>query len=140
MSDEMLGKSFPDELQEDLERNRFNGCVGQMLLSETDRVRVWSISLAPGERIGFHRHVLDYFWLCHTAGRSRSNQENGRTYIKDYVPGEIVQHSYGKGEYKVHDLQNIGDTVLSFTTVELKPGANDPLPLPEHVLSRLAAA
>lgn len=41
-----------------------NPCVGSTLLSETDRTRVWIIRLAPGERIGFHRHVLDYFWTC----------------------------------------------------------------------------
>jgi hypothetical protein len=37
--------------------------------------RVWIIRLAPGERVGFHRHALDYFWTCVTGGfiRSRSN-------------------------------------------------------------------
>jgi hypothetical protein len=133
VSESAPGSSFSKELSGDLERGRRNGCVGHVLLSETDRVRVWSLSLAPGERIGFYKHVLDYFWLCHTSDRSRSNHENGRTYIKDYVPGEIVQHSYARGEYKIHDLENIGDTVLSFTTVELKPSANDPLPVPDHV-------
>ena len=34
------------------------------LVSESDRVRVWTIRLKPGERIGFHRHVLDYFWTA----------------------------------------------------------------------------
>ena len=37
-----------------------NGCVGTELLSETDKVRVWIIRLRPGERVGFHRHVLNY--------------------------------------------------------------------------------
>ena len=33
----------------------------------------------------------------------------------------------------VHDLENIGDTTLAFTTVELKLGsANAPLPLARH--------
>jgi hypothetical protein len=36
----------------------------------------------------------------------------------------------GPGERMVHDLENIGSTVLAFTTVELKLGsANAPLPL-----------
>ena len=48
-----------------------NGRVGQVLLSETARVRVWSIRLEPGERIGFHRHQLDYFWTALAAGRAR---------------------------------------------------------------------
>ena len=41
------------------ERQRPNGCVGTELLSESDQVRVWTIRLEPGERVGFHRHVLD---------------------------------------------------------------------------------
>ena len=41
---------------EEFEAIQLNGRVGTRLLSETDRVRVWEIRLAPGERIGFHRH------------------------------------------------------------------------------------
>ena len=52
-------------------RHNHNGCVGTALVSESDRVRVWIIRLAPGERVGFHRHVLDYFWTCVTGGRGR---------------------------------------------------------------------
>ncbi len=48
-----------------------NPCVGSTLLSENERTRVWIIRLAPGERIGFHRHVLDYFWTCRLPGWPR---------------------------------------------------------------------
>jgi hypothetical protein len=34
------------------ERKNPNPCVGNILVSESDRVRVWMIRLAPGERIG----------------------------------------------------------------------------------------
>lgn len=34
----------------------------------TDRVRVWTIGLKPGQRLGFHTHVLDYFWTSVTGG------------------------------------------------------------------------
>ena len=54
------------------EKNNPNPCVGNALVSETDRVRVWTIRLKPGERIGFHRHVLDYFWTAVTGGRGLS--------------------------------------------------------------------
>ena len=40
--------------------------VGSVLLSETDEVEVWSIRLAPGERVAAHRHVLNYFWTALT--------------------------------------------------------------------------
>src|SRR5262249_20211380 len=53
--------AWPPAIAAEFERERQNnnGCVGTTLLSESDRVRVWIIRLAPGERIGFHRHVLD---------------------------------------------------------------------------------
>lgn len=107
-----------------------NGMVGQRLLSETEAVRVWRIELAPGERVGFHKHVLNYFWTATSAGKSRSHYADGRSVETEYGLGTTRHYSFGLGESMVHDLENIGDTVLSFTTVELKIGsANAPLPL-----------
>lgn len=37
------------------------------------------------------------------------------------------------GEYKVHDLENIGDTDLTFVTVEFLDSPNKPLPVPRSV-------
>jgi quercetin dioxygenase-like cupin family protein len=120
------------------ERNNPNPCVGSHLLSENERVRVWMIRLAPGERFGFHRHVLDYFWTSVTGGRGRQHVHDGTTVEYTYQPGETRHESYAAGEYKVHDLQNIGDTEMVFMTVEFLDSANKPLALPEHV--RLKAA
>lgn len=107
-----------------------NGMVGQRLLSETDAVRVWRIELEPGERVAFHTHVLNYFWTALSPGRSRSTMGDGHVVETAYETGTTKHFSYAKGERMVHDLENIGDTVLAFTTVELKIGsANTPLPL-----------
>jgi hypothetical protein len=56
-----------------------NPCVGTTLLSENERTRVWIIRLAPGERTGFHRHVLDYFWTSISGGRGRQHINDGTT-------------------------------------------------------------
>ena len=107
-----------------------HGMVGQRLLSETDAVRVWRIKLAPGERVAFHTHVLNYFWTALSPGRSRSTMGDGRMVETAYETGTTRHYAYGPGERMVHDLENIGDTTLAFTTVELKLGsANQPLPL-----------
>ena len=108
-----------------------HGMVGQRLLSETEAVRVWRIELKPGERVAFHTHVLNYFWTALGPGRSRSTMGDGRVVETSYETGTTKHFTYGPGERMVHDLENIGDTVLAFTTVELKLGsANAPLPLP----------
>nr|WP_237482177.1 hypothetical protein [Lichenibacterium sp. 6Y81] len=125
-----------EALMAELRASRGNGCVGTELVSETDRVRVWLIRLAPGERIGFHEHVLDYFWTAITAGRARSNHDDGSTYEKTYAAGETQHATYAAGDSKIHDLTNIGDADLVFSTVEFLQSANRPLPIPEAIRRR----
>jgi beta-alanine degradation protein BauB len=116
-----------------------NGCVGSELLSETEKTRVWMIRLKPGERIGFHRHVLNYFWTSVTGGHGRQHLMDGTTIEYSYYPGETRHETYGAGEFKVHDLVNLGDHDMIFMTVEsIEGSANKPLPVPETV--RLKAA
>src|SRR4051812_50211354 len=91
------------------EAERPNGCVGSELLSETDKLRVWTIRLKPGERIGFHRHVLNYFWTSVNGGR-------GRPHLMDGTPGEYTHsprgtrhEGYGAGGVQGQDLGKFRD-------------------------------
>src|SRR5262249_62324132 len=76
-------------LKQEFEREAkaHNGCVGNQLVSENDKVRVWTIRLRPGERFGFHRHVLDYFWTAVSGGRGRPHLMDGTTVEDSYQPG-----------------------------------------------------
>ena len=112
---------------------QFSGQVGSRLVSETDRVRVWWLRLRPGERLGFHRHVLDYFWTCTTGGRARTNAVDGTVLMPVYTPGETKHLHFGEGDFMVHDLRNIGEEDLLFTTVEFLGGANQPIAVSDHV-------
>jgi beta-alanine degradation protein BauB len=131
---------WPQSLSDEFAREseRLNGCVGNQLVSESDRVRVWTIRLQPGERFGFHRHVLDYFWTSVSGGRGRQHLMDGSTVDYTYQPGETRHETYGPGQFKVHDLENIGDAEMVFMTVEFLNSANKPLPIPQA--ARLAAA
>jgi beta-alanine degradation protein BauB len=131
--------AWPPAIAAEFERERQNnnGCVGTTLLSESERVRVWIIRLGPGERIGFHRHVLDYFWTSVTGGRGRQHIHDGGTVEYTYQAGETRHETYGPGEFKVHDLENLGDKEMVFMTIEFLDSANKPLALPEKV--RVAA-
>lgn len=132
--------AWPQSLKDEFarENERPNGCVGNQLVSEGDRVRVWTIRLQPGERFGFHRHVLDYFWTSVSGGRGRQHLMDGSTVEYTYQPGETRHETYGEGQFKVHDLENIGDAELVFMTVEFLNSANRPLSIPQA--ARLAAA
>lgn len=130
---------WPEALKQEFgrEASNPNGCVGTQLLSENDQVRVWIIRLKPGERVGFHRHVLNYFWTAVVSSRGRQNLMDGTTVEYDYHAGETRHETYAAGQFKVHDLANIGDSEMVFMTVEFLDSANKPLAIPDTV--RLAA-
>lgn len=104
-----------------------NGRVGHQLVSETDDCRVWHLDVAPGDRLPFHCHVLDYFWTALSAGKSRSRFSNGEVRETAYEPGTTRHYKFDLGESMIHDLENVGDTPLRFVTVEFKNGKNPAL-------------
>lgn len=129
---------WPEELLDELKANRDYPCVGTSLVSETDRVRVWHLVLKPGERAPFHRHVLDYFWTCHSYGKGEYYYEDGSIIEKPHHPGQTKQLTINAGKYMFHSVKNIGDTDLVFTTVEFKQSANPPMALPDSIRAEAA--
>jgi len=127
---------WPEHLQREFESDQMNGVVGSVLVSETERVRVWHLHLPPGKRCNFHRHVLDYFWTAHNAGRARGYYDDGRIVDVEHYKGQTRHFTFAKGEYFVHSVENIGDADLLFTTVEFLQGANAPLPVPDGLRLR----
>ena len=126
-SEKFTGPHWPKEYVAELGAARTNGNVGTRIVSESDRVRVWIVEMKPGERLPFHTHVLDYFWTATSNGKARSRYGDGQVAEAEYEVGDTKHFSFTKGESMTHDLENIGDTVLTFTTVEFLDSANDPL-------------
>ncbi len=75
---------------------RVLGGVGTSVLFENDRVRVWELRLAPGERSDVHRHELDYVLVQVSGGKIAAEPEPDteseyNTYIEaDVAPGDVV--------------------------------------------------
>jgi hypothetical protein len=136
MANEPVSSHADLQLQAELQRNELNACVGQILLSESERARVWFIKLKPGERLGFHRHVLDYFWTALTPGTAKSHINGGPAKLASYTAGQTQHLTFGAGESMIHDLENVGSTDLIFVTVEYLQSANKPLSLPAGVAPR----
>jgi beta-alanine degradation protein BauB len=111
----------PSDFPEELARAAENFVVGSRLLYEDGRIRVWDITLAPGERLPFHRHRTTYFYRCHSGGPTRVRFPDGTGAVYESVADEVHVHEIGPDDLVVHDLENAGDTPLSFTTVELLP-------------------
>lgn len=121
---------WPDGLYEEMLAAHDNGIVGSVLVSETDRVRVWHLHIPVGGRCGFHRHVNPYFWSSLSDGRARNYFSSGEVRDGDHYVGETKHFHYGPGDYMLHSVENIGETELSFTTVEFLDGTNPALVIP----------
>ena len=93
--------------------------VGTKLLFDNDRVRVWEIKLEPGERAPFHRHTHPYFYVCAEPGRVRVRFPNGFYADGDEETGAFMYMEHSEEEPGIHDLENVGDATIRYTTVEL---------------------
>ncbi len=124
---------WPEGLYEEMRAAHDNGCVGSVLVSETERVRVWHLHIPAGARCGFHRHVNPYFWSALTSGKARGYFSSGEVRDSEHYVGETRHFHYGPGDYMMHSVENIGDTDLSFAMVEFLDGTNAPLTIPDHM-------
>ena len=126
-TDAFSSPHWTPELVGELKSAARSGNVGSTLVSESDRARVWLIEMQPGERLPFHTHVLDYFWVATSRGKARSRYADGKVAEVSYEVGDTRHFHFGAGESMTHDLENIGETVLSFTTVEYLDADKKPL-------------
>jgi quercetin dioxygenase-like cupin family protein len=108
---------FADELNGASENHE----IATRLLFENERVRIWELSLEPGERAPFHCHAVPYFFVCVDGGQALSRFTNGTTVSMEYAVGDTWFDEMANG-FEVHDLENVGSTRLRFTTVELLGG------------------
>ncbi|HEY7667782.1 MAG TPA: hypothetical protein VIE12_06610 [Actinomycetota bacterium] len=111
-------EAFAREL-EDAPANR---AVGTALWYEDERVRVWEVRLEPGVRCPFHAHATPYFWTCVEAGTGRQRSPDGTMVVRRYAVGDTLRSVLSPDAPMLHDLENVGDTVLRFVTVELLDG------------------
>lgn len=104
---------------DELERAPHNHELGTSLWYANDHVRVFEVRLEPGERGVFHIHDKTYFWTVVEPGRGRQRLGDGTYMVRDYRLGETKYLEHSSDNALIHDLENIGDTVLRFVTVEL---------------------
>lgn len=100
---------------------RVLGGIGTEVMFENDRVRVWQLRLAPGEKSAVHRHDNDYVLIQISGGKIASEPEPDhqgeyRDYIEaDVNPGDVVYVKKGGVETAV----NKGDRDYLEVIVEL---------------------
>jgi oxalate decarboxylase/phosphoglucose isomerase-like protein (cupin superfamily) len=86
---------------------------------QNDRIKVWEIDLAPGERGPFHVHTRRYFWTVVEPGIGRQRSPDGTVKVRRYEVGDTQYSEHSPADPMIHDLENAGQTRLRFVTVEL---------------------
>ena len=98
------------------------GDVGSKVVFEDQRVRVWGLSLAPGERSAVHRHDLDHLLIQVKGDRiavapEPDTQSPYREFFEaNVIPGMVTHVPKGGIETAV----NTGDAPYYEIIVELK--------------------
>jgi beta-alanine degradation protein BauB len=92
--------------------------VGTELLFENDRVRVWDMTLEPGQSSELHRHLSDYVfaYVTPTLLESRTPGEEPKTLSLD---DGYVQFNVVGTEGMTHQVTNVGDRTHRQILVEL---------------------
>lgn len=98
--------------------------VGQRVLTDTARVRVWDVGLAPGDSQPWHLHHNPYVVLNIAASPCRMDWLDGSEprHLNEYVGGAVLRPTS-----PVHMLTNVGGTTYRNRLIELKDlGENRP--------------
>jgi len=98
--------------------------VGDTIVFENERVRIWELALEPGDESHVHEHPHDYLMICiegdKIAGKATPGQDNPYGPAGDFVdiptnPGHVVYVDGGVKETAV----NTGTTRYRNLVVEL---------------------
>ena len=117
---EERGAFAVDDFAHELAGAGRNRQLGTALWFENDHVRIFEVSLGPGERGPFHVHDATYFWTVVEPGRGLQRFADGSFVVRDYALGDTRYLIHSPDDPLVHDLENVGETTLRFVTVELK--------------------
>jgi quercetin dioxygenase-like cupin family protein len=91
------------------------GPVGQRILMENEKVRVWQITLAPGESQPWHRHKHPYLVIAIEGAVNVVTVADGTVIDAPEPTGGVIYREPGP----VHKLTNIGETTYVARLVEL---------------------
>jgi beta-alanine degradation protein BauB len=93
------------------------GNVGDYVMFENDRVRVWDFVVEPGKSKGWHRHDLPYVIIPLTEGDIEIESAlTGQIEKPKSVIGSPIWREAGE----LHDLRNVGGATYRNIIVELK--------------------
>lgn len=95
--------------------------VGTRVMYENERVRVWDLSLAPGESLAKHIHRVDYFFIVESGGLIRfADPDNPADFRDVQFEDDQVTFRAVEGGKVDNQLTNIGAKHHRNYVIELK--------------------
>jgi len=98
------------------------GAIASRVVLDNERVRIWELTLAPGEASALHRHDLDYIIVLLAGDRIAAvpgPDSSRRPREAEVVPGRAFYLTSGETEWAV----NTGSRPYRELLIELKPRA-----------------
>ena len=92
------------------------GPIGDEILFENDRVRIWGVKLDPGERRAWDKHDLPYVIVPMTKGKNIMYFEDGREKETNETVGGVLWREAGAP----HELLNVSDWQYRNVLIEIK--------------------
>ena len=109
----------PSKLME-LKSNSIDDRLGQKLLFENNRIKVWEVILFPGESLPFRKISVNYTFTSMTEGLAISRNANGKIVLVRIKEGDSMYLDH-EGRQTIYDLKNIGEDTLFLHALEFKP-------------------
>jgi hypothetical protein len=98
------------------EPDPYQPAPGDTLLFENERVRVWSMTVEPGNAGSYHQHRHDHVIIWPAAGRSRGqNLGDAEPGIRQdaqagFVLYKTVGHAPGMPPHRLHNVDQLATT------------------------------
>ena len=108
-----------EKLKELNDEESIRDSLGQKLLYENGSSRLWDITLWPKQRIPFRRHRFPCSFVCLTSGMAISRCRSGKIKLIQIEKGDTEYMEPDEDNY-IHDLENIGDSVLKLYILEFR--------------------
>lgn len=96
--------------------------VGTKVMFENERVRVWDLSLAPGESLEKHIHRNDYFFIVESGGLIRFANPDDQADYQDvqFEDDQVTFREVGASGKIDNRLTNVGTKRHRNYVIELK--------------------
>ncbi len=111
--------------------------IGTELLFENDRVRVWDMTLQPGQESPLHVHEGDYLFVYVTPSRLTAFLEDKPPFTNEFDDGFVQYTEVGQGIW--HKIRNDSDQVHRQILVEFKGPSRSAAPQKPETNGRVIA-